>query len=352
MRIVVPGGEGVVWHSPRAAPFRLAGFPWIERDGKYRRLPLSSQTSIREPVHALADCTAGGQIRFTTDSPFLHLSVKLTAPADMYHMPATGQCGFDCYVGGPRRKRYVGTTKFRPGADAYESVLFEGFDRRKREVTIHFPLYQGVEEVYVGLAKDASIASPGEFDDDGRIVFYGTSITQGGCASRPGMAYPNIVGRRLNLECVNLGFSGNGKGEAELARIIRGIDRLKLLVLDYEPNVSLEQFQETLPVFVDLLRSEHPALPILVVSGIKSALGDFQEAVRLKRELCRDFARDFVLERRSSGDLNLRFLNGDALLGRRYEECTVDGVHPTDLGFQRMSDAMAKAIRSMLAMKG
>lgn len=346
MRIAESGKEGVAWHSPLTGPFRLAGFPWIEQDGKYRRLPLSA--SVREPVHHLADCTAGGQIRFCTDSPYLLLSVKLAAPANMYHMPATGQCGFDCYIGEPGRKKYVSTTKFPHSATEYEAVLFEGFSRKKRDITIHFPLYQGVEQVLVGVADGAMLAPPGDFKSEGKIVFYGTSITQGGCASRPGMAYPSIVSRRLNQECVNLGFSGNGRGEPELARLISRIDRMELLVLDYEANVDAELFQETLPVFVDIVRAAHPSLPILVVSGIKNSLNDFNDAVKSKRILCRDFARDFVGERQAAGDPSIAFLNGDLLLGRKYDECTVDGVHPTDLGFQRMAEAMVKAIRPML----
>lgn len=304
--------------------------------------------AVRAEVDALADCTAGGQIRFRTNSPELRVSVKLAGPADMAHMPATGQCGFDCYLGGPGKQRYAGTTRFDPRADAYEAVLFKGFDRRMRDVTIHFPLYQGVKEVRIGLAPGSATAPPRSFGSDGRIVFYGTSITQGGCASRPGMAYPSILGRRLNRECVNLGFSGNGKGEPELARLILEIERLELLVLDYVPNVTFDRYRDTLPAFIETIRRSRPTLPILVVSSIRYAMDAFDEPLRKAKALCRDFGRSFVEERRRAGDAAIAFLNGDTLLGRRFDEWTVDGVHPTDAGFQRIAAAMLQPIRAML----
>lgn len=342
----IPGAQ---WRSPREAPFELRGFPWFNRDGVYRRLPKAPAEPIPAMVDTLADCTAGGQIRFRTDSPALYLSARLTGPADMYHMPATGQCGFDCYVGGPAGPSYASTTSFPPGAVRYEAVLFQGFERAMRDVTIHFPLYQGVEEVKVGVAEGASVEPPRPFGGAGKLVFYGTSITQGGCASRPGMAYPSIVGRRLDQECVNLGLSGNGKGEPALARLISEIEGMELLVLDYVPNVTAEQFEETLPVFVDIVRAAHPTLPILVVSGIKYAMDAHKASVRDHRVRCRNFARAFVARRNAEGDAAIAFLNGDTLLGRGYEDCTVDGVHPTDLGFHRIGEAMAKAIRKKLA---
>ncbi len=350
MRLTNGGREGgVKWHSPRKPPFQIVGFPWLDREGIYRRLPKKPAYPIREPVDQLADCTAGGQIRFCTNSPLLRLSVKLAGAADMYHMPATGQCGFDCYIGGPGKMKYASTARFDPGATQYETIFFEELDEEMREITIHFPLYQGVEEVWIGVAEGAKLAAPEPFASEGKLLFYGTSITQGGCASRPGMAYPSIVGRRLKRECVNLGFSGNGKGEPELARLICEIASLDLLVLDYVPNTTADQYRETLPAFVEIVRAARPRLPILVVSGIRYAMDELRASLLSRRTDCRDFARVFVTGRRRAGDKDIAFVNGDTLLGRDYEECTVDGVHPTDLGFQRIADRLTKEIEKMLS---
>jgi len=351
MRLINGGKGAVAWHTPRKPPFQIVGFPWFDREGIYRRLPKIPAFPIREPVDRLADCTAGGQIRFRTNSPILQLSVKLAGPADMYHMPATGQCGFDCYIGGPGKMKYASTARFDSEATQYEAVFFEELDEEMREVTIHFPLYQGVEEVWIGVAGGAKLAAPEPFANEGKLLFYGTSITQGGCASRPGMAYPSIVGRRLKRECVNLGFSGNGKGEPELARLICEIANLDLLVLDYVPNTTADEYRETLPAFVEIVRAARPRLPILVVSGIRYAIDELQASLLRKRTECRDFARAFVAGRRQAGDADIAFVNGDQMLGRDYEECTVDGVHPTDLGFQRIADRLTKEIEKMFCRK-
>lgn len=339
--------EVLAWLSPLTEPFGLAGFPWIARDGLYRRLPAEPAYPIREAVDFLADCPAGGQIRFRTDSPNLSIRVKLAAPADMYHMPATGQCGFDCYLGEPGQLKYVSTTRFDMKAAEFESVFYEGLPRSMRNVTVNFPLYRKVEEVWIGVDHEASVEAPPAFGG-GSIVFYGTSITQGGCAARPGMAYPNVLSRRLDRECVNLGFSGNGKGEPELARLIGEIPDPALIVLDYIPNVSTEEFRETLPVFLEILREAHPAAPVLVVSSIRYAGDTLNPVLRKKRIDCRDFAKRTVEARQATGDAAIAFLNGDHLLGRGYDECTVDGVHPTDLGFMRMAESMLKPIKRML----
>ncbi|WP_230986582.1 SGNH/GDSL hydrolase family protein [Cohnella fermenti] len=341
-------GAAIQWHDPRKPPFQIVGFPWFDREGLYRRLPKDPAYPVREPVDTLANCTAGGQVRFRTNSPVLRLSVKLTGSAEKYHMAATAQCGFDCYIGGPGKAKYASTTRFDASATQYEAVLYEDLEEETRDVTIHFPLYQGVEEVRIGVAEGAELAVPNPFASEGKLLFYGTSITQGGCASRPGMAYPSIVGRRLNRECINLGFSGNGKGEPELARLICEIESPDLLVLNYVPNVNPDEYRETLPAFVDIVRAARPRLPILVVSGIRYAMEGLRPSLLRNRTECRNFARAFVAGRRTAGDSAISFVNGDTLLGREYEDCTVDGVHPTDLGFRRIGDRLAKEIDGML----
>lgn len=192
-----------------------------------------------------------------------------------------------------------------------------------------------------------TIAAPLPYEHGGRIVVYGTSITQGGCAARPGMAYTNILSRRLNTEFVNLGFSGNGRGEPELAKLIKQIDRKRLVVLDYEANAG-ESIRETLGPFVDILREHDKDLPILIISKIRYA-GELHNPASLESAEAREqFQADFVRMRRAAGDANLHFLGGGTLLGARADECTVDGVHPTDLGFMKMADGIEPAIRAIL----
>ncbi|MBO9606256.1 MAG: SGNH/GDSL hydrolase family protein [Paenibacillaceae bacterium] len=345
MRVPQAQENDVVWHSPQEQPFQIAGFGWLREEARYRRLPAKPEWTIPDAVDQLANCTAGGQIRFLTNTGKLSLKVKLAGPANMYHMPATGQCGFDCYID----NRYCSTTRYNHQLTEYECVLFAEHERRTRLVTLNMPLYQGVEEVWIGLDPDASVASPPAYDNERKIVIYGTSITQGGCAMRPGMAYPNIMSRRINLEFVNLGFSGSGKGEPELARLCAQIADPACFVLDYEANcVSTELLAKTLPDFVSIYREKHPLTPILIVSRITYSHDAFNPEGARAHEERKRIQQGEVERRRQAGDGNIYFYDGDLLLGDGAEECTVDGVHPTDLGFLRMAEGLTPVLKQIV----
>lgn len=337
----------IIWFDPHEPPFDLAGFAWIEEDSVYRRLPLNPEWTIRKEVDELANHTAGGQIRFSTDSRKILLKVELRERSGMYHMPATGQSGFDLYIREGDKCRYVRTARFSPDTTAYEVEMFNHDDRQKRYFILNFPLYNGVRSVFVGLESGSGVDLPPPFDQEGRIIMYGTSITQGGCVSRPGMAYSNILSRDLNMEFVNLGFSGNGRGEPELARLISRIEGTRMIILDYEANAN-ETIRQTLGPFIDILRENHPEVPVLVVSKIRYASAT--EGSKAYDLLIgnRDFQRDLVLERNRAGDKNLFFLDGSDILGEDYDECTVDGVHPSDLGSKRIADAFHTAIVDLM----
>jgi len=336
------------WFTPKEAPFKLAGFAWFAKEQIYRRLPAKPASPLPQAVDSLANCTAGGQIRFQTDSKRVSVRVRLSGPANMCHMPSTGQCGFDCYIGPPRAQRYCGTAKYDHTQLSYECTLFERARTEMCNVTLNFPLYQGVEEVSVGLEPGSAVEPPLPFRGDGCVVAYGTSITQGGCACRPGMAYTNILSRRLNIEFVNLGFSGSGRGEPEVARTIAEVANPACFILDYEANAGGEVLFNTLPEFIRILRAAHRRVPILVVSRIAFAWDAYDEGALRDRIRRRDFQRETVEDLRSKGDRQIFFHDGSEMLGADFDECTVDGVHPTDLGFIRMATALEPVVESIL----
>ena len=339
-----PADTGLDWHSPNAAPFQVAGFAWFRQDGLYRRMPRRPAHALRQAVDELANCTAGGQIRFQTDSPRIVLRVR-SAPAQMDHMAVTGQCGFDCYVGAPGAQRYVSTTRLTPGCGDYEQALLNLPERAMRHITLNFPLYTGVSEVKVGLAQGARVLPPVPFARKRPIVVYGTSITQGGCAARPGMLYTNILSRKMNMEFINLGFSGSGRGEPEVARIIAEIPRPACLVLDYEANAGYDGLRATFSEFIRIIRAAHPAAPIVVVSRIRFSGELLNPAVRRERVRCRDFQCAAVADLRRQGDTRISFFDGRRLLAGDWDECTVDGVHPTDHGFAQIAAALLPVLR-------
>ncbi|MBT4098241.1 MAG: hypothetical protein HOE86_11380, partial [Gemmatimonadetes bacterium] len=276
--------QGLRWLDPQQAPLELSGFAWFDGDHTYRRLPLQPPQPLPPSVDSLANCTAGGTIRLRTDSPSLMLRVELPGPARMVHMAPTGEAGFDVYIGEPGTERFAGVTKFDAAADSYEVTLVNG-SSQLRDVTFNFPLYQAVRRVEVGIQGDAEVLAPTPRIDEPPLLFYGTSITQGGCASRPGMAYPAILSRKLRRVCLNLGFSGNGRGEPEVAEALATIDRCRMFVLDYDANCpSAEHLRQTIPVFVEILRRRHKQVPILVISRIPTA-GEYGSPASLAKRL-------------------------------------------------------------------
>lgn len=349
MRTDQPQTPGLVWHSPKTSPFQVAGLAWFADEGLYRRMPSKPARPLPASVDSLANCTAGAQVRFRSNSKRVFVRVQLRAPHSMDHMPATGQCGFDCYVGPVGAMRYGGTARFKFQNDAYESSVFSAAESKMRQFTLNFPLYQGVNALEIGLDEGAKVLAAQPWESKGRVIVYGTSITQGGCAARPGMAFTNILSRRINREFINLGFSGSGRGEPEVAETIASISHPGLFVLDYEANcVSSEKLRETMPVFIGILRSAHPQTPILVISKIRYARelhDDAQLAARLERL---KFQKSLVQKLRRLGDRKIFFQDGSNFLGKDFDECAVDGAHPTDLGFLRIADGMEPAIRKSL----
>jgi hypothetical protein len=340
----------LVWLGPAQAPLQLCGFAWYTVDRVFRRLPLRPPKPFRKPVVDLAANTAGGQIRFRTDSNRVVVEAHLHGSAKFDHMAPTGQCGFDAYAGDPRRERprFCRVTRFNASEPAYECELGGFLDRTLRTITINFPLYEGVRAVRIGLDADARVQPPPPFRTRQRVVVYGTSITQGGCASRPGMAYTNILSRWLNVEFINLGFSGNGQGDPEVAEVMSLIPRVGCLVLDYEGNVGLDGMKETLEPFIRILRTRHRRTPILVLSCIPFSCDLTPMTGKRDMEAMRKIQRETVTRLRRGGDRNVHFLSGANLLGPQADEGTVDGVHPTDLGFFRMAERLEPILRRLL----
>ena len=341
--------EELTWFSPCDKPFRILGMGWRMPANTFRRMPLKPCRVLPEGVDSQAWHTTGVQVRFRTTARRIDLRVKLSGTHSMDHITATGQCGFDAYIGEVGAMTFAGVTRFSRGADAYQVTLCSFPSAKSRTVTINFPLYMGVKAVAIGLPSGCRLSAAPRPRGKRPVVVYGTSITQGGCATRPGMAYTNILSRRIDYEFLNLGFSGSGRGEPEVAEVIATLPPPALFVMDYEANCHvLETMQATLPVFLGILRKRWPQTQILVVSKIPYAAEAYDDAPRQRRLANRDFQRQTVARLRRAGDAHIAFLDGSGLLGKDFAECSVDGAHQTDLGFLRMANKLEKPLRKLL----
>ena len=339
--------EGMDWHTVDDPGFVLEGLYWRKPGEAFRRLPFGS--SVSEGVDYLAGHTAGVMARFRTDAPEIRLRAVFDDCCKMDHMPCTGVMGFDLYEGSHAAKFYRKTTRFDYKCGEYTVTMFgPEAERKMREFTLHFPLYAHPSEVRIGLSAGARVLPPSPWQDPRPVAVYGTSIQQGGCASRPGMCHTNIMSRMLDRPFINLAFSGSGRGEPAMAELMAQIADPAMFVLDYDANAGVEGLRRTLSGFVDILRAKHPATPILLVSRLPLA-GEFsgQEFPQVRYDLTAIHMEE-LRKRREAGDENIHFLDGTTLYGPDPSECTVDGCHATDLGFYNIARRMAPVIERIL----
>lgn len=347
--------EGIRWLSIKEPMLRLSGFPFYVQGQPLHRIPERWQKifqKVNPNINALGSNTAGGQLSFRSDTQKIYIRASLEMTHDMSNMTAIGQCGFDCYIGHDRNHmKFMGATRYDIKNQNYEVELATWpLNDGMKEILIHFPLYDGIREVFIGVEEHAQIESPSPFSMEGGIVFYGTSITQGGCASRPGMAYTNIIGRKLNLETYNFGFSANGLGEYEMADMLAEIENPLMYVLDYEANSGTNgRMVASLQGFIERLREKHKETPILVLSRISYIMDILDEKSARQREELRIFQKGVVDNLRTAGDMNIYFYDGNKLWDEGFDDYTVDILHPTDLGFHFMAEKLKPVIDTILS---
>ncbi|MFO0798268.1 MAG: SGNH/GDSL hydrolase family protein [Gemmataceae bacterium] len=336
---------GVRWYDVRA--LGLEGQGWADTKAPFDRLPARAEKTARPPVWGLSRHSTGLCVRFVTAATTVHARWTVTNKnLAMPHMPATGVSGLDLYVRTPAGWRWVANG--RPAAETTTAQLATGLEPGEKEFLLYLPLYNGVSAVEVGVPDGTALktAEPRPADRRAPLVFYGTSITQGGCASRPGMVHTAILGRRFDRTVVNLGFSGSGTLDPDIAALLGELDAA-VFVLDCLPNLSPQQVAERTVPFVKALRAAKPTTPILLVEDRTYANAAVLPAAAKRNADSRAACRKAFDALVAAGDRNLFYLPGDALIGDDGEG-TVDGSHPTDLGFLRQADAFADALRPLL----
>lgn len=337
------------WYNPQKDPFKIYGFPFYEEDGVYRRMPLSPKAELPEAVYNLSNETAGGQIRFHAKLKTLKLQITLGGKPLFFshvkapHLPLTAKQSFDLYMSkdGGDYVFYSITMGHSEETKYYESTLLEKEKSIEVDILLNFPLYNSVDKVLIGVDDDAEISSPQKkFVDDKRLVIYGGSIQQGGCASRPGMVDSNILSRWLNREVINLGFNSSGKAEPELAHIIGSIERTSALIISTEGNCpDTTWLDEKLREFIKIYRTYQPKTPIILMPFNLCGDSEFFEDRKKDRLDRRKVQQDIVKDFNSMGDENIHFLLRFDNYQKEFEgnsiwhEICVDGLHSTDVAY-------------------
>ncbi len=314
--------------------------------GPYGRLPETLEKEFRKDLIYLGRNSAGVAVRFSSDSPEISARWTLTNNLSMNHMAPTGIKGLDLYVLQNGEWKFIGTA--RPSGKENFSVFVKGMDRSKKEFLAYLPLYDGVESLQIGIEKSSSIGKP-ESTKMTRstsakpLVIYGTSITQGGCASRPGMAYPSILGRLLNREVINFGFSGNGRLDFSMSKTLAMTDP-GLIVMDCLPNTTTQSVKDSAYRFISNILKSHPAVPIYMVENPNFAhlIVDRATADELQKENVE--WRAVYNQLRKEGYKNVHYIKADNFFGTD-NEGTVDGVHPTDLGMQNEARKLYESLK-------
>ena len=330
------GRDDICLYNAAEAPFTLHGL--FLDNGVFARVPAAVAETVSEGVAHHARNAAGGRTRFKTDSPFVAIVAKMPFIGRMPHFALTGSSGFALYIDGVFVKTFIPPFDMK---DGYESLLELPVERepgKMHDVTIVWPTYSTVSSLYVGVQKGAQVLPPEPYKYDKPVVYYGSSITQGGCSSQPGNTYEDILSRWLNTEYINLGFSGNAKGEPEMVEYINNLD-MSVLVMDYDHNApSIEHLQATHEPMYKAIRERHPDLPIIMISMPKNFCSP---GVEKRKAIIRATYENAA----AAGDKNVYFIDGCdffKILGE--DSCTVDSTHPNDLGFM----AMALGIRPVL----
>lgn len=336
------------------AEFEWIGFPderlavnglwWFEENApELWRLPRRLEGTVRPEVWELAMQPSGGRIRFASDTAALAVRVRYDTMGVMKNMCKIGQMGIDIFADG---EAWIPVWPEEAGEG--EFVFFREAQRTLRDFTLHLPLYHPIRLVAVGFTPGARLEAPAPFAHEKPVAFYGSSITQGGCASRPAMSYQGILSRMLNIDFVNLGFSGEGRGEGELAEAFAEIDA-SVFVVDFAQNCpTVEELDERYAPFLETVRRAHPVTPIICVTPIFSTLEVIPGERLAQNAAKRDVIRRAVADSQNAGDANITLVEGLSLLGENEGHMTVDGSHPSDLGFHMMATGLAPAVQAAL----
>ena len=335
------GDLEVVFFSVRKAPFAVYGLESVSDGEPFHRIPQDVAAATSEYVTTLAYHTSGGRVRFKTDSPYIALRVKTERAWLMAHMTLAGAAGMDVYTKDEGGYHHRATCLTIGGNDGPNTIQKEGGytnivrfgTAEMRDVTVNLPLYGWVDELYIGVAPNATLAAGDAYRDIPPTAYYGSSITQGGCASRPGNNYSAMLSRRFDVDFRNFGLSGSARGEEAISDFVAS-QPMSAFVFAYDHNApSVEHLAATHEPMYKNVRASHPDIPVIFITRPKT---NYNEAEKMRREVVYKTYQDAL----GRGE-RVYFVDGEPILDiLGGDSGTVDGVHPNDLGFACIAKAL------------
>ena len=337
--------EDIEWFDVLDEPFAIYGVEFDYDAGEFRRIPLKDCEGMRAQITELAANTAGGRVRFVTDSPYIALSCVTENNGMTNRFTVAGTYGFSVHSDGVFKGLLAPKWKLLAGEEG-EAFQFKDFRRiteeGDHEILLFMPLYGKVRSLHIGLRKGSVLKPAKEYKYKKPVVFYGSSITQGGCASRSGNDYIGQLSRMLDTDVLNLGFSGNAKGEQSMANYLASLSP-SVYVIDYDHNApTVEHLRNTHYRLYETIRAAHPNTPIILMTRPDFESGE--DSVGLRGVVLDTYKRAI-----NQNDQNVAFVDGEMMFGKNDRElCTVDTRHPNDLGFYRMAHAVHPVLAEYL----
>ena len=329
--------KNIIFFDPQQSPAKIHGLI----AGEYNRVPADVRALMSDGLRDLSCQTSGGRIRFNTNSDILVAHVEVLNEPSMAHMPSSGSAGLDIFEGTGKEMKYIATRQPDCGKKRLDAEV--SLAKGEKTLTLYLPLYNGVHSLQIGLAAGATLTAPPPYRRAKPLVFYGSSITQGGCASRPANSYCAMVARYLDSDFINLGFSGGAKGEPFMADHIAGLD-MSCFIMDYDHNAPTpEHLQKTHLPFLQTILAKQPELPVVILSKPDTTF------------TANDLARRDIIKasynRLRAEHYDVHFIDGGDLFGTDFRDsCTVDGTHPNDLGYYRMAQVVKPVLAKALGL--
>lgn len=323
--------------------FNLEGFPWYEADGRLYRLPLDIINDFNPNMQEIAKSTSGGLIRFRTNTSKMAVYAKYDFKRENECMQQSVDAGFDLYI--VKDGEYEFAANFRPnlGENFLDMEKIVSTDGKMCECILYFPLFSWVRELEIGIEKDAVIEKSQDKKDK-KILFYGSSVTHGGTACRPGLTYPAILSRMLEAEFINLGYAGNCKGEEIIAQKISNL-KFDAFVMEYDHNeADPNELKRKHESFFKIIMQTHKDIPVVFMSR-----PDFSHSVNLRTEEFKNVVKTTYQNAINNGDNNVYFIDGRKIFdGKNRSDFSSDKIHPNDMGFYVIAENLYDILNDKL----